>query len=187
MGNNKQLILLVFFIGLGNGFLLASWNTTTTQNPEQYTKLEQRIDKVSENFNRLEITLETLIDEIQQLQLSVANDVIPDNFSQHVQTYTPSSNSTEENIEYSVDDASSNKHNIVSVNYPPISKQEVEKINLVINKLRTRGITAYPNLSSLLTSPDIANIGPVAHNQLLAEISRMQRNGELNIHFFSQK
>ena len=183
---NKQIAMVLFAFGFGFGSLFASW-FITTQNDEQYTALEERVDKVSANLVGFETAFKTLSAEIRQLHVIVSDNAKIHSHDQSIQALNQFSAVNTEDTEPSKDDDSPSYNNMMHTTVDIPSDQEMASITLIVDKLRARDMNAYPDFPSLMTSPEIAVLGPAALDKMMAEVARMFEDGEIDPSFFPKK
>lgn len=87
-------------------------------------------------------------------------------------------------LESAISEGSIISHNKISLTPDAPSAQALESVNLVVDKLRARDMTVYPDFQSLMTSAEISELSPAAMDKIMAEVSRMFEDGELDPSFF---
>ena len=153
--------------------LFISW-AITTQNDEQYATLKDRLEKLSTNISRLEGALEPLGEDIRQLHIAVGTNTKIDGRDQPARTQNQGAVDNLEGKETRKSnylDSYSNNRAPVAVDAP--KNKEMASVTLIVDKLRAHDLQAYPNILSLMSSPEMTVLSPEARNRIMAEVARM--------------
>ena len=173
------LVIVVACVGLG--VLLAPHLSTTGDT--RYMLLLGRLDTLDSKIAGFEDTLDSLGTQITQLHLTTSAGTdyaypaeltrtqigeplpgIPDN---QPDTYGESPIqyiATQDKVEAPTD-------------------AELASITLIVDKLRARDY-AYPNFPALMSSSEMAELGPAAKDMVMVEIAQLFENGQIDPTFF---
>lgn len=184
---NKQIVFVLLLIGTGIWFV--SWNIASINKQEkQYNALQKHAQEITENLVVLDNSLQTLSADIQQLHLVISgyksnesNDQLP---QQVFDQFSNADSSSDINASHLIPDDNFPDNNSLPATIDMPTDQELESVSLIVEKLRTRDTTIYADFPSLLSSPEIVNLGPAAMDKIMAEVARMYEDGEIDPSFF---
>ena len=184
---NKQIVFVLLLIGTGIWFV--SWNIASINKQEkQYNALQKHAQEITENLVVLDNSLQTLSADIQQLHLVISgyksnesNDQLP---QQVFDQFSNADSSSDINASHLIPDDNFPDNNSLPATIDMPTAQELKSVSLIVEKLRTRDTTIYADFPSLLSSPEIVNLGPAAMDKIMAEVARMYEDGEIDPSFF---
>jgi hypothetical protein len=179
-------VVIAFITGFAVGSLFISW-FTFSQNQHAYSKLEQRMKQVDAHLSGFDNAFDTVSVELRQLKMALdnnerfyANDPVAPDINR------PNDEDLSD-INSNVDADSVADDRLASEKTDTLDEQELSRVTLVVDKLRAHDTMAFPDLPSLMASPEVANMSPAALDKILAEVSRMVEQGQLDPSFFPHR
>lgn len=172
-GNNQITVLLIFAICIGLVSLASSWRTVSIK--------EEMIAHQNAQTEKMLSSLATLEKGIEALSYAATQkNFVSGSAQQHPHIQLDSFSSRPPGLV--------GNNDTVLANAAPDSptKKELERITIIVDKLRARDVSMYPNFQSLMNSLEMTNLGPAARNQLLSEVGRMFESGEIDKSFFNK-
>jgi len=182
----KQQVAMAFAVGFGAGSLFVSW-FILYQNQHAYSDLAQQVEEVNTHLAGFENAFNAMDVELRQLKIALNNDGKTYVNELTVQNTGQLSNDRAGDLNSAVDTDSADNDSPAAVKNDALTDQELSRVTLVVDKLRAHDMATFPDFPSLMASAEVTNLSPHALDKIMAEVSRMVDQGELDSSFFPNK
>ncbi len=184
--NGKQIIAMVLFVAMcsGLGAWVVSW-AVVDSDVARIAVLQHQLEDMSASLVRVEAGFKDLRGEVRQAGLAIRAVGVATNVGG--QSWNASNQSGAAGNEADVqkkdpEETGSDPTPDKVANLA--SEQEKAQVMAILDGLRTRDRIAYPDLPTLMSSPEMAVLSPTARNEVMTEVTKMLNSGELDMASF---
>ncbi len=183
--NGKQIIAIILGVALCSGLsaLVGFWVKVDSASL-QHDVRQRQIEEVSLSLARFEVELKKLRGEVRQA--TIVGMAIKDENESSQPRGALNKEAVEGKKPMFMGEAPENGGSDLTADKVAVTtvEQETVQVTAILDVLRTRDRAAYPDLPTLMTSPEMDALSPAARDAVMTEVTKMLNSGELDMASF---